>query len=73
MFENSKIPDVVLKIPNLWLGIGDKFLVSGTDFNNAEDLEQIIFEDKERNYGVFQLLILIWYQVSHTKTYFTWF
>ena len=57
MFENSKIPDVVLKIPNLWLGIGDKFLVSGTDFNNAEDLEQIIFEDKERNYGVFQLLI----------------
>ena len=54
MFENGKIPDVVLKIPNSWLGIGDKFLVSGTDFKNAEDLEQIILEDKEMNYGVLQ-------------------
>ena len=51
MFEKGKIPDVVLKIPNLWLGIGDKFLVSGADFNNADDLEQIILEDKEMNYG----------------------
>ena len=49
MFENGKTPDVVLKIPNLWLGIGDKFLVSGTDFNHAEDLERIILEDKEVN------------------------
>ena len=51
MFEMGKIPDVVFKIPNLWLGIGDKFLVSGADFNNAEDLEQIILEDKEMNFG----------------------
>ena len=50
MFNEDTITDVVFKVPDLWIGIGDKFLVKGTDFDNAEDLEQLILADKEMKF-----------------------
>lgn len=52
MFNDGSITDVVLKVPDLYVGLGDKFLVSGTDFDNAEDLEQLILADKEMQFVV---------------------
>lgn len=55
MFKDDNIlniADVVLKVPDLWVGIGDKFLVNGTDFDNAKDLEQLILADKEMHFVV---------------------
>ena len=50
MFKNDNtdtISDVVLKVSNLWVGIGDKFLVNGTDFDHSKDLEKLILAEKE--------------------------
>ena len=71
MFNDDKIPDVVLKVPDLYVGIGDKFLVNGTDFDNAEDLEKLILADKEMNFVV--LSDFIWcsgYSRNRLQKYF---
>jgi len=52
-FENNKVNfskevncDVVCKIVDSYLGIGDLFLVKGKDFNRIEDLEKIMTQNK---------------------------
>ena len=42
MNEEITNKDVVLKLADSYLGIGDKFLEFGKDFTNQDDLEQLI-------------------------------
>ena len=42
MYEEVTNKDVVLKLADSYLGIGDKFLQFGKDFTNQGDLEQLI-------------------------------
>ena len=53
IIKDVNISDVVLKLPDVFYGIGDKFLKRHEDFDTNEDLEQLILEDKEMRYLVF--------------------
>ena len=58
MFEDFKTADIVLKIPDSYLGIGDKFLVFGEDFSTVGDIEEII--QTEKIYNGKEVLVLSW-------------
>jgi len=64
-FENNKISfdkkvdcDVVLKIVDSYLGIGDAFLKYGKDFNGNEDLEKLIRQNK--TYEGKSIIVMEW-------------
>ena len=53
IYKDVKITDdVVLKLTDVYCGIGDQFLKHGVDFNTKEDLEQQLLEDKEMHFVV---------------------
>jgi len=63
--ENDKVVfyeevecDVVCKIVDSYLGIGDLFLIHGTDFKNKEDLIQLLTESE--TYRGKQVIVMEW-------------